>query len=161
MKTVTMYVSVAFRSAQLLHPVSWCFQVTYSIVSGNDNNNNGTTPRVDAFSVNAISGRVFPSSLLNWELMIGVKYYDVVFHLTDNGSPSLSTQIVMRVNIVDRNDNPELTSVTHFAYPEGTVSRPTYIRCCDSGFVSLQAGMYDTILPLFVAARYSRVVRSV
>lgn len=103
--------------------------MTYSIVSGNDNNNNGTTARVDAFSVNSANGRVFPNSLLNWELMVGIKYYDVVFHLTDNGTPSLSTRIVMRVNIVDRNDNPELTSVTHFTYPEGTVGCCVALAC--------------------------------
>ncbi len=76
--------------------------VTFTILSGNINT--GVYPPAlptTAFTLNYTSGELMPFSILNFELL---PVYFVEMFMTDNGTPSLSTRIVLHVIIADRND---------------------------------------------------------
>ncbi len=73
--------------------------VTMTIVSGNLNT--GVTPAVPAFSLGATSGLLLPLSLLNHERL---SWYDLEVNLRDNNTQPLTTKVVVRVNVLDRND---------------------------------------------------------
>ena len=121
--------------------------MTFSIVSNNTNNNQGApavlafgnipvysyTPGINAFAINSATGRVSAATWLDYEAMVGSKYYMVYVHLTDNGSPSLYTEIVMKIHIQDMNDAPVLISAPAFTWPEETFNTTYWCSPCDWG----------------------------
>jgi hypothetical protein len=72
--------------------------LTYSIVSGNVDN---------VFAVNPSTGVIIVAGAINYE---ATATYALVIKVQDNGTPSLSTQATMTINITNVNEAPVIIS---------------------------------------------------
>ena len=75
-------------------------EVRYTIVDGDPRGN---------FTVDANSGEISPSGVLDYEQMQG-DTYNLTVRAFDLGSPSLSSDVTVVIFLIDQNDNPPLFS---------------------------------------------------
>jgi VCBS repeat-containing protein len=85
--------------------------VSFAIVGGNTNN---------AFTINAATGqlRVNNPAALDFET---IKSFSLIVRATDSGTPQLSAQATVTVNLIDVNEPPVINNQT-FTVPENTVN---------------------------------------
>ena len=81
----------------------------------------------DQFSVDASSGRVTVSQLLDFETQ---QIYTVNVYATDNGIPSLNTSATLTVTVIDTNDNSPIFDEASYntTFPEDTSVNTVVLR---------------------------------
>nr|XP_056718896.1 protocadherin beta-16-like [Euleptes europaea]XP_056722692.1 protocadherin beta-16-like [Euleptes europaea] len=99
-------------------------QVTYSLVPGNASG----APVASYVSINSENGNLYVLRSLDYEQ---IKEFQVTVRASDGGSPRLSSEIVVRVLILDENDNAPF-----FLYPLQNSTSP----CNDLVPKSVEAG---------------------
>nr|XP_056722695.1 protocadherin beta-16-like [Euleptes europaea] len=99
-------------------------QVTYSLVPGNASG----APVASYVSINSENGNLYVLRSLDYEQ---IKEFQVTVRASDGGSPPLSSEVVVRVVILDENDNAPF-----FLYPLQNSSSP----CNDLVPKSVEAG---------------------
>ncbi|XP_048371655.1 protocadherin beta-16-like isoform X3 [Sphaerodactylus townsendi] len=99
-------------------------QVTYSLVPGNASG----APVASFVSINSETGNLYVLRSLDYEQ---IKEFQVTVRASDGGSPPLSSEVVVRVVVLDENDNAPF-----FLYPLQNSSSP----CNDLIPKSVEAG---------------------
>uniref|UniRef100_A0ACB8EBP0 Uncharacterized protein n=1 Tax=Sphaerodactylus townsendi TaxID=933632 RepID=A0ACB8EBP0_9SAUR len=99
-------------------------QVTYSLVPGNASG----APVASFVSINSETGNLYVLRSLDYEQ---IKEFQVTVRASDGGSPPLSSEVVVRVVVLDENDNAPF-----FLYPLQNSSSP----CNDLVPKSVEAG---------------------
>ncbi|XP_060547135.1 putative protocadherin beta-18 [Pantherophis guttatus] len=79
-------------------------KVTYSLFLGKSN-----SPVTSSISVNSETGNIYALRSLDYEQ---IRSFRVTVRASDSGSPSLSSEVIVRIHIIDENDNAPF-----FLYP--------------------------------------------
>ncbi|XP_070798028.1 putative protocadherin beta-18 [Pituophis catenifer annectens] len=79
-------------------------KVTFSLLSGKDDDVMPTF-----ISINSETGNMYALRSLDYEQ---IRYFSVTVRASDGGSPSLSSEVIVRIHIIDENDNAPF-----FLYP--------------------------------------------
>ena len=80
-------------------------EVRYTIMDGDPRGN---------FTVDANTGEISPSGVLDYEQMQG-DTYNLTVRAFDLGSPSLSSEVTVVIFLIDQNDNPPLFSQMEYS----------------------------------------------